>query len=243
MMENKHEAIRSTFIYFELNNGNEIPCIEKNDIIAIFNFEENELNYIVSKTRSYCKEVSSMTLYNNHFFFDGENNIDAISVVGISFFCKNLTYLHNNLKEYEIIFNGFALDWFYKVDFYKKHSTTIRNANAGRSSNIDWETASEFQVTKGIQSDLKKPKENVEDTSHFFYKKIVVITGTFEKFTLRNDMAKLLHDCGADVNSSISKKTHYVVVGKDAGPKKLEKITELNIPIISEEEFCKIFNV
>lgn len=85
--------------------------------------------------------------------------------------------------------------------------------------------------------------KEVEDTSHLFYKKKVVITGTFEKFPFREEMAKLLHEVGADVNSSISKKTDYVIVGESAGPKKLEKIENLGIPTISEVEFLKLFNL
>ena len=242
-MKNTKETILETFFYYELNNGNEIPCIEKNQLSAIFDFNETDLEYIVHKTRIYCKANAAMTIYNNHYFFDKDGNLESVSIVGVSFFCKNLQDLNSKLAAYSNVFQELALDWFYKQDFYKKHSTTLRNSRTGRSPGLDWETASEFQVTKGIQGDLKRPKNIVDDENHFFCKKIVVITGTFEKFQLRNDMAKLLHECGADVNSSISKKTQYVVVGRDAGPKKLEKIEEFQIPIITEEEFCKIFNI
>ena len=56
-------------------------------------------------------------------------------------------------------------------------------------------------------------------------------------------MAKLLHEVGADVNSAISKRTDYVIIGEDAGPKKLEKITELGIETIDEKRFLEIFNL
>ena len=84
-------------------------------------------------------------------------------------------------------------------------------------------------------------KTDVEDTSHFFYQKKVVITGSFERFPFREDMAKLLHNVGADVNSGISRKTDYVIVGENAGPKKLEKIAELGIETIDEKRFLEIF--
>lgn len=240
-MENQNKTVLSAFVYYELNNGNKIPCIKRNDLKAIFNLQYNELDYVVNRVRIYCKENSMKTLYNNHFFFGMNNSLEAISVVGISFICKEFNHLNPYLKDLEDSFKNFALEWFYKVDFYKKHSTTIRNVRAGLESNVDWETASEFKITKSIESKLKRPKEDVEDTSHFFYKKAVVITGTFDNFPIRNDMAKLLYNCGADVNSSISKKTNYVIVGKEAGPKKLEKIAELNIEIIDEIRFIEIF--
>ena len=86
-------------------------------------------------------------------------------------------------------------------------------------------------------------KTDIKDTSHFFYQKKVVITGTFEKFPFREEMAKLLYNVGADINSSISKRTDYVIIGENAGPKKLEKIEELGIETIDEKRFLEIFNL
>ncbi|MBK7084628.1 MAG: BRCT domain-containing protein [Flavobacteriales bacterium] len=50
---------------------------------------------------------------------------------------------------------------------------------------------------------------------------------------------------GADINTSISKKTQIVVIGDGAGPSKLRKIEKLqdqgvDIRIIYEEEFLQI---
>ena len=90
-----------------------------------------------------------------------------------------------------------------------------------------------------------KKEENVDTKSIFFGKK-VVITGKFESIT-RNEIGKYLFDCGAKLNSSISKMTDYVIVGKDAGPTKMELVKELmekgkDIKILSEEEIVKIMN-
>lgn len=93
-----------------------------------------------------------------------------------------------------------------------------------------------------IDSTLKEMIE-VEDTSHFFYQKKVVITGTFDRFPVRNEMAKLLQSVGADNNGSISRKTDYVIVGKGAGRKKLEQIEALGIETILEDRFIELFNL
>lgn len=177
-----------------------------------------------------------MTLFNNHFYES------FITIVGISFMTEILISENEIFAEVNPFFKDEALFWFYKVDFYKKHSTTIRNSRP-KNPDMDWETTNAFQMTKGILSDLKTPKESIENTEHFFYKKRIVITGDFEKFNMRNDMAKLLYDVGADINTSISKKTDFVIIGKNAGPKKLEKISELNIKTISEEDFYSIFEI
>ena len=62
--------------------------------------------------------------------------------------------------------------------------------------------------------------------------KTFVITGTLP--TLSRDQAKdLLEAAGAKVAGSVSKKTHYLVVGAEAGSK-LDKATELGIAVLDE---------
>jgi DNA ligase (NAD+) len=63
--------------------------------------------------------------------------------------------------------------------------------------------------------------------------KTVVLTGTLP--TLGRDEAKdLLEAAGAKVAGSVSKKTSYVVAGAEAGSK-LEKATELGVPVLDED--------
>ena len=62
--------------------------------------------------------------------------------------------------------------------------------------------------------------------------KTVVLTGTLP--TLSRDAAKdLLEAAGAKVAGSVSKKTHYVVAGDEAGSK-LAKAQELGVPVLDE---------
>lgn len=71
-----------------------------------------------------------------------------------------------------------------------------------------------------------------------FKDKTVVLTGTLQNYS-RNDATKLLEDLGANVSSSVSKKTDYVIYGTEAGSK-LEKANQLGVTTLSEEEFEKL---
>ncbi|AXT20560.1 NAD-dependent DNA ligase LigA [Flavobacteriaceae bacterium AU392] len=63
-----------------------------------------------------------------------------------------------------------------------------------------------------------------------------VVSGVFEKVS-RNELKKLIEDNGGKVSSSISSKTSFLIAGANMGPSKKAKAENLNISILSEEEF------
>ena len=68
-----------------------------------------------------------------------------------------------------------------------------------------------------------------------------VISGTFKGYS-RNELKKIITRNGGKVSSSISKKTNFIVAGKNIGPSKKLKAENLNINIISEIDFDKMIN-
>ena len=83
---------------------------------------------------------------------------------------------------------------------------------------------------------INKPAE--VQTNSSFTNKTVVLTGTLQNYT-RPDLTKILLGMGANVTSSVSKKTDMVIVGTDAGSK-LDKAKELGIRIVDEPELIEL---
>lgn len=76
-----------------------------------------------------------------------------------------------------------------------------------------------------------------------FYDRKIVITGEFIRS--RKEIASILKQMGADVDTSITKKTNFVLVGDNAGPQKMSKIKDLKfngyeIKILKEVDFDNI---
>ena len=67
----------------------------------------------------------------------------------------------------------------------------------------------------------------------------IVISGTFEKHS-RDELKQLIEKHGGKNVGSISKKTSYLLGGSNIGPSKIEKVTKLGVPVISEDEFLKM---
>ena len=84
-----------------------------------------------------------------------------------------------------------------------------------------------------MKTELGKSTDETEDQR--FAGKQFVLTGKMETFT-RDEARSLIEARGGRVNSSVSKKTDYVVAGEEAGSK-LDKATELGVTVIDEAGF------
>jgi DNA ligase (NAD+) len=88
----------------------------------------------------------------------------------------------------------------------------------------------------GIKTEDTRPSSDSLDER--FNGKQFVLTGTLAGFT-RDEAKALIEARGGRVNSSVSKKTDYVVAGEAAGSK-LDKAESLGVAVIDEEAFKKM---
>jgi DNA ligase (NAD+) len=65
-----------------------------------------------------------------------------------------------------------------------------------------------------------------------------VLTGSLEAMT-REEAKEKIRILGGEISESVSKKTDYVVLGKEPGSK-LEKAKKLRVKIINEKEFLQM---
>lgn len=71
-----------------------------------------------------------------------------------------------------------------------------------------------------------------------------VITGSVNHFANRNEVKELIEKRGGKVTGSVTSKTNYLINNDNmSSSSKNKKAKELNIPIITEEEFMNMYNI
>ena len=69
--------------------------------------------------------------------------------------------------------------------------------------------------------------------------KTIVISGTFVQHS-RDELKALIELHGGKNTGSISKNTSFILAGDNMGPAKLEKATQLGVPLLSEQDFLAL---
>jgi len=83
-----------------------------------------------------------------------------------------------------------------------------------------------------------KPKRPAKRRSDKLAGKTIVVTGALENFT-RQQIEQTIKQAGGKTSSSVSKKTDFVLAGKDPGSK-LDKARQLGVKVISEKAFMEM---
>lgn len=89
----------------------------------------------------------------------------------------------------------------------------------------------------GVQ--MKVDEEKLRPSGSSLDGKTIVISGTFARHS-RDEYKEIIMREGGKNAGSISKKTSFVLAGENMGPAKLEKCRQLDIPLVSEDEFISM---
>ena len=122
-----------------------------------------------------------------------------------------------------------GFDWTTLIDIGDIIAQNINNYLAKNEAEIR-ELANEFNFIL--------PKK-VEVKENPFNGKTLCVTGKLEHFSRDSINAKIT-ELGAKAASSVSKNTDWLITNEASGSSKYKKAVELNIPIITEEEFLRM---
>ena len=93
-------------------------------------------------------------------------------------------------------------------------------------------------VNRLLAAGMSWPQPSPASASSAQRDKTFVLTGTLNSLT-REEATEAIVQRGGKVSGSVSKKTHYVVAGAEAGSK-LKKAEQLGVPILDEAAFLKL---
>jgi DNA ligase (NAD+) len=156
-----------------------------------------------------------------------ENLICALSIDGVG---KSAS------KTLADAFNG-DFDAFYKAFMNHYDWAELEDIGDKTASNITkYLTENETEIVD-LASEMRFviPKK-VEAKESPFDGKTLCVTGKLNHFT-RDSINEKIAELGAKAAGSVSKNTDYLITNEQSGSSKYKKAVELNIPIITEQEF------
>lgn len=150
-------------------------------------------------------------------------------------------------KEYNYDITAFLNDVYNQKDFsYINGIGPILNQNLIAWGQIhltymDTNNTDYDQEIKNLLAELEFEKPEQKTTTNSLSNLTFVITGDVHHFKNRNELKAKIEELGGKVSGSVSSKTNYLInndVTSTSGKNK--KAKELNIPIISEDEFLNM---
>ena len=208
------KTIQQLYEKFHLNTYSDIYALTENELYQLDAFKDKKVNKVLES----IQKSKTPELY-KFIFALGIENVGEKTAKQLSAHFKTFDALRQATEE-ELV----SLDDISNIiakcitDFFKDDANII-----------------ELEKLKQAGVDVKNhPLEQFSSSNSFFAGKKVVLTGALS--ISRSQTTKMLEQAGAEIVSSVSKNTNYVIAGEDAGSK-LTKALSLEIPVLTEEEF------
>lgn len=160
-----------------------------------------------------------------------ENFIAALGIDGIGLSAAK------TIAQY---FNHNPIDWYQMGISQQFNYTLLDDFGATMMQNIwDFAARNKDMVAELIGEMNFIIPEKVEVKENLFTGKNICVTGKLNHFT-RSSINEKIASLGAKAVGSVSSKTDYLVTNEQSGSSKYKKAVELNIPIITEEQFVEM---
>lgn len=187
----------------------------RNELIHLDGFGPKSIDKLLASI-----EKSREVKLENFITALGIPNIGLAAAKAISKFCKGDVYTFLNL-------GGF-------------HWETIDDFGEVMSKSLNEYMDNNYHAIVELVQELKfEAIEEVEIKENSFTGKSICVTGKLHHFT-RNSINEKIASLGAKAASSVSAKTDYLITNEQSGSSKYKKAIELNIPIITEDEFLEM---
>ena len=83
--------------------------------------------------------------------------------------------------------------------------------------------------------------EKFINTSNKLEGKKIIVSGVFKNYS-RDELIKIIETNGGEIKSSVSSNTSFIIGGDKIGDSNKNKAQDLNIPIITEEDFNNLIS-
>lgn len=160
-----------------------------------------------------------------------ENFLAALSIEGIGIAAAKTISEHFN-GNYEEFINAY---FYWHFDW-----TTLKDFGQVMADNMNTYLHDNLEMINELAVEMRFAEhECIEITDNPFNDKTLCVTGKLNHFT-RDSINAKISELGAKAASSVSKKTDYLITNEQSGSSKYKKAVELNIPIITEDEFLNM---
>ena len=203
------------------------------DIYSLSNYKKEIINMDGFGIRSYNNIINSIEKskeckLENFIFGLGIPNVGLQTAKGM---VKYINISNNVKKTLEDIVNTTYNDWLKMNDCGEVLAKSLINYFSNEKLKEQYYNLADLQ--NFIQ---EQPKQNNSNIS--LEGKVFVVTGDVNIFKNRKELQSKIEDLGGKVTGSVSKKTNYLINNDvESNSSKNKKAKELNIPIISEQDF------
>jgi len=219
IMNFSRKTIEKLYELYKINSFSDIYKLKEEQLFSLDNFKDKKVNLVMKS----IEESKNPELYRFIFALGIEN-------VGI----KTAKQLASHFKTYDNFCKATIEELITLQDIGEIVANSIVEF-MNNPANIQ-----EINQLFNIGVKIKDNKEALVNSNPLFNGKKVVLTGTLS--ISRNEASKLLEEAGAEIVSSVSKNTDYVIAGDEAGSK-LQKAEALGIKILNEDEFRNYLNL